>query len=365
MTDLSTFDPAADAFQQCPFRHYELMRDESPVLEFDGASVGRPGERVFAVSRYEDVERVLYDWRTFSSRFGSPAAKPSPELKRRLLEVAEAGWPNVSTMLTEDPPSHTRYRRLVSKAFTPSRIRGLSPEIEAICQELVAEFDTPAIDFLHGFAVPLPVRAVAVVLEVPDTRQADFKRWADSSIAAIGRQITDDDRVGAEHDIVQQQQYFAAELQDRIETPRDDFLSALTQAELNPEDGVEGGPLSMAEMLSIIRQIQVAGSETTTGLLCDLMLMLEGQDEAWSRMREDVGFTAQVVEEGLRIASPNQGLFRITTADTEIAGVRIPAGSTIWVMFGSANRDEREFLDPDDFTPDRPNVAGHVAFGKG
>lgn len=366
MSDLDSFDPAADSFQQCPFPQYEALRNECPAYEFDGAAIGRPGERVFAVSRHEDVDRILHDWRTFSSRFGSPAAKPSPELRARLLEVAEEGWPNVSTMLTEDPPSHTRYRRLVSKAFTPSRVGKLSLEIEAICQELAAGFESePRIDFLLQFAVPLPVRAVAVVLEVPDTRQADFKRWADSSVAAIGRRITDDERVAAERDIVEQQDYFASELEDRLASPRHDFLTALTQAELTPDDEIEGGRLSMAEMLSIIRQIQVAGSETTTGLLCDLMVMLEGRTDIWDRIRGDVDFTASIVEEGLRIASPNQGLFRIVTTDTDIGGVPVPAGSTIWVMFGSANRDERTFPDATKLMPDRPNLAAHMAFGKG
>ena len=366
MSALDGFDPTSESFQQCPFPQYAALRDESPVHEFDGAALGRPGERVFAVSRYEDVDRVLHDWRTFSSRFGSPAALPSPALKARLQELYKEGWPPLSTMLTEDPPSHTRYRRLVSKAFTPSRIRKLDPEIRAICRELVAEFDGAThVDFLRRFAVPLPVRAVAVVLEVPDSRQDDFKRWADSSVAAIGRQISDDQRVEAERDIIEQQHYFASELQDRIDAPRDDFLTALTQAELTPDDEVEGGPLSIAEMLSIIRQIQVAGSETTTGLLCDLMVLLADRPDVWERIRTDEDFTVRVVEEGLRLASPNQGLFRIVTTDTEIAGVPIPAGATIWVLFGSANRDDNTFPDAEAMDTERHNLAAHMAFGKG
>jgi cytochrome P450 len=366
VTDAVVFDATDDAVVQCPYPHYREMRDRAPVLELDGAAFGRPGERIFAVSRHADVKRILHDPTTFSSRFGSPAAKPSPELLDRLRSVIADGWPNVPTMLTVDPPAHTRYRRLVSMAFTPKRVNLLAPAIETICEDLVEGFArAPRVDFLTKFAVPLPVRAVAVILEVPETRQADFKRWADSSVAAIGRSISDDERVAAELDIVEQQQYFASELEARRVEPRDDFLTDLLTAELTPDDDVEGGPLDMAEMLSIIRQIQVAGSETTASLMADLMVLLADHPDEWERLKADPSYATAVVEEGLRWASPNQGLFRIVTADTEIAGTPIPAGSTLWVMYGSADHDDRLFDEPEEFRPDRAGLSNHIAFGHG
>ncbi len=366
VTDSITFDATDDSVVQCPYPHYREMREHAPVLELDGAPFGRPGERIFAVSRHSDVKRILHDPTTFSSRFGSPAAKPSPELLARLKSVIADGWPNVPTMLTVDPPAHTRYRRLVSMAFTPKRVNLLAPAIETICEDLVDGFGrAPRVDFLRKFAVPLPVRAVAVILEVPETRQADFKRWADSSVAAIGRTISDDERVAAELDIVEQQQYFASELEARRAAPRDDFLTDLLTAELTPDDGVEGGPLDMAEMLSIIRQIQVAGSETTASLMADLMVLLAEHPDEWERLKADPSYATAIVEEGLRWASPNQGLFRIVTADTEIAGTPIAAGSTLWVMYGSADHDDRLFDDPEAFRPDRPGLSNHIAFGHG
>jgi cytochrome P450 len=361
-----TFDATDDALVQCPYEHYRTMRDDAPALELDGAAFGRPGERIFAVSRYDDVKRVLHDPITFSSRFGTPAAKPSAELAARLREVSAEGWPNVSTMLTEDPPSHTRYRRLVSMAFTPRRVALLEPAIRTICDDLVAGFDqAPRIDFMDRFAVPLPVAAVAVILQVPDTHRDEFKRWADSSVAAIGQAISDDERVAAERDIVAQQHYFARELDKRRTAPHDDFLTDLINAELAPDDDVEGGPLDTAEMLSIIRQIQVAGSETTASLLADLMCQLAAQPEQWDQLKRDPSRAGRIVEEGLRWASPNQGLYRIVTADTEIAGTVIPAGSTLWVMYGSADHDDRIFDDPEAFRPDRDALNKHVAFGHG
>jgi cytochrome P450 len=365
-----TFDAADDAVVQCPYPHYRNMRDEAPVLELDGAQFGRPGDRIFAVSRHDDVKRILHDTTTFSSRFGSPAALVTPELRARLKEVVADGWPNVSTMLTEDPPVHTRYRKLVSRAFTPRRIKQLEPQIQAICDDLVDGFKGEArVDFMKQFAVPLPVRAVAAVLEVPDDRQAEFKKWADSSVAAIGKIISDDERVAAERDIIEQQHYFAGEIEQRRSEPRDDFLTDLLNAELPPEDSddekVDGHPLDMAEMLSIIRQIQVAGSETTASLVADLMVQLAANPDEWERLKADPDRAALVVEEGLRWASPNQGLFRIVTADTVIADTPVSAGSTVWVMYGSADHDDRVFERPEDFRPDRPNLNQHIAFGHG
>lgn len=361
-----TFDATDDGVVQCPYPHYREMRDEAPVLELDGAMFGRPDERIFAVSRYDDVKRILHDPTTFSSRFGTPAFKPSAELLARLREAGKDGWPNVSTMLTEDPPSHTRYRRLVSMAFTPRRVALLEPTIRRICDELVAGFDrAPRIDFLSTFAVPLPVAAVAAILEIPDTHRDEFKKWADSSVAAIGKPISDDERVAAERDIVEQQRYFAGEIEARRSDPRDDFLTDLVNAELPADDDVEGGPLTMAEMLSIIRQIQVAGSETTTSLLADVMVLLAEHPDQWARLQDDPERATLVVEEGLRWASPNQGLYRIVTADTEVAGTPIPQGSTVWVMYGSADHDDRMFADPESFDPDREGVRGHLAFGHG
>lgn len=361
------FDPADEAVQQCPYPHYERLRTEAPVHLVPGDALGRPGEDVYVVSRHADIVAVLRDWGTFSSRFGSPAALPSPQLLARLKEVDAHGWPNLSTMLTEDPPSHTRYRSLVSKAFTPRRVRELEPRIREICDELVDSFgDGGPIDFVRLFAVPLPVRAVAEILEVPDDQQDEFKAWADASVAAIGRAISDDERVEAQKLIVQQQHWFADQIEKRRVEPRDDFLTALSNARLGADDDVEGEPLSMAEMLSIIRQIQVAGSETTTSLLAEIMVLVGRAPEQWAALRADpAGRAAAVVEEGLRVSSPNQGLYRIATRDTEIAGVAIPRGATLWVSFGSADHDGEVFPDPERFDPDRDDLRAHVAFGIG
>lgn len=364
--DLDQFDPQSDAFQQSPYDHYAAMRSNRPVLELDGEPLGRPGETVYCVSRHADVLTVLLDPDSYSSRFGSAGFIPDPELQRKLSEISAKGWPRIDTMLTEDRPVHTRYRSLVSKAFTPRMVSAQEPRVRALCEQLVDAWNGhERVDFIRDFAVPVPVTAVAYVLDVPDDRQADFKRWADQSVAAIGRVISDEERLDSQRAIVEQQHWFAEQIEKRRVQPSDDFLSNLLNARLTSEDEIEGEPLSMSEMLSIIRQIQVAGSETTTSLLADAMVCLARRPDLWKQMREEPSFVSKVVEEALRHASPNQGLFRVATRDCEIQGVEIAEGSVIWVMFGSANRDERVFEDPAAFDPTRRNLSEHVALGKG
>jgi len=366
MTDVTAFDPRLDEVQQCPFPHYAALRHGPPVHELPGEWVGRRGEQVFAVSRFDLVTQVLTDWHTFSSKFGSSQAIPSEDVLMRVREIMAKGWPRPATMLTADPPVHTRFRRLVSKAFTSRRVQDLAPDILRICEGLVDGFEGTTIDIIPSFCVPIPTSTVAIALGVPAERFSDFKRWADASVAPIGRQLDMDGWIGFAEGVVELQQYFAGEFEYRKDHPQDDLLTALLNARLDPADDIEGGPLEMAELLSIVQQLQVAGSETTASLIADAVVMLDREPGEWARLAAEPERAGRVVEECLRLASPNQGLFRIVTTDTELGGVHIAKGSTLWVLYGSANRDESMFgPDPDAFDVDRERVQQHVAFGKG
>ncbi len=360
------FDPSTDDVQQCPFPHYAALRRGPAVHAIDGAGVGRPGRTVYAVSRYDLVTQVLGDWRTFSSKFGTSQSTPPPEIVPIVQEIMQRGWPRPATMLTADPPVHTRYRRLVSKAFTAHRVAALGPDILRICERLVDAFDGDVVDLIPAFCVPIPTSAVALALGVPEERYADFKRWADASISPIGRQLDEAGWRAFAEGVVELQQYFAAEFDARRLAPRDDLLTALLDARLEPTDEVQGGPLDMPELLSVVQQLQVAGSETTASLIADAVVLLAQHPDEWERMAVDPDHAGVVVEEALRLASPNQGLFRVVTTDTELDGVPLAAGSYLWVLFASANRDEGAYGDDAaEFVADRAPEHPHVAFGKG
>jgi cytochrome P450 len=359
--DLSTFNPFDADTLQCPFPHYAQMRDEQPVMLLE--SMG-----MYLVTRHDLVLKVIRDVETYSSMFGG-ASMPLPSDDRaKMAEVMADGYPRVPTMLTADMPDHTRYRRLVSKAFTPKVIAELEPVIRAITTRLIDSWiDDPSIEFVTQFGVPLPVEVIAHALNVPDSRLADFKRWSDDSIAGIGTEISLDKRLEAERGVNEYQHYFAAEFERRKTDPQDDLLTALLQARIDDDDPdvTDKRPLDMPEMLSIVQQLLVAGNETTTKLLTETMRLLAENPDQWAGLKENPDRAPAVIEEALRLSTPTQGMFRIATRDHDLDGVHIPKGSRLVIVFASANRDEALYDDPDAFDPDRDNLRDHLAFGKG
>ena len=366
LADFGLFDPAV---QQCPHAYYARMQQEAPVFE-----AAMPGSELYLITRYDDVVEVVRDTDTFSSRFDTSSNLTS-ELAERMAELyrAEGGYPPVRTMLTADPPAHTRFRRLISKAFTPKVVADLEPTIRDIVtgliDEMLAATDGSSLDFVQAFAVPLPVTVIAKALNVPDDRLADFKRWSDASIAGIGTNISIDQRLEAEREVIEYQKYFAHQLESRRTSPQDDLLTNLLNARINrDEDGIdaaEADHLTMAEMLSIIQQLLVAGNETTTKMLTEMMRLLGDHPGEWQQLREDPKRASSIVEETLRLSTPVQGMFRVVRHDTAVAGVDIPAGARAVVMYSAANRDPSVFDEPQSFCPGRGGATDHLAFGRG
>jgi cytochrome P450 len=357
--DLDHFNPFDAAIQQCPFPYYRAMQQAGAVFPVAGTDL-------YLVTRHELILPILRDPKTFSSRFVTGEAARGPVVEK-LQEIVSRGWPNVPTMLTSDPPQHTRYRGTVAPYFTPRTIAGLRGPVEAIVQRLIDRWiGDGQVELVTAFAVPLPVEVIAHVLNVPVDRLDDFKRWSDDSIAAIGAVISDERRLEAQEGIVEFQHYFAEQLERRRAAPEGDLLSDLVQAEVDTDHGGRR-PLEMAEMLSIVQQLLVAGNETTTKALTEGVRLLAEHPEQWEKLRADPpGRAPLVTEEVLRLAAPTQGMFRVVTEDTEIDGEPVPKGARVVVVYAGANRDPKVWGDdPDDFDPDRPNLKDHLAFGKG
>ena len=362
MTDtLATFNPFDPTTLQCPFPHYAQMRDEAPVLFVDKLGL-------YLVTRHDLVMEVLRDPQTYSSLFGSTGMPMAKEDRARMAEVLAEGFPRVATMLTADQPEHTRYRRLVSKAFHPAAIAALEPVIRRVTiQAIDSWINNGSIEFVREFGIPLPVEVIAHALNVPPERLADFKRWSDDSIAGIGTILTLDQRIAAERGVNEYQRYFAEQIDLRRIDPRDDLLTNLLNARVDSDDPDvdDKRPLDMPEMLSIVQQLLVAGNETTTKMLTEMMRLLGENPDQWELLKQDPSRIDRVVEETLRLSTPTQGMFRIVTADVNLGGVDIPAGSRLVIVFSSANRDEELYDLPDQFDPDRDNLRQHLAFGKG
>jgi cytochrome P450 len=359
--DLATFNPFDSDTLQCPFPHYAQMREEQPVMQIEGLGM-------YLVTRHDLVMQILRDPATYSSMFGGASMPLSSEARAKMAEVMAEGYPRVPTMLTADMPDHTRYRRLVSKAFTPKVIAELEPVIRAITTKLIDSWiDDPSIEFVTQFGVPLPVEVIAHALNVPESRMADFKRWSDDSIAGIGTDISLEQRLEAEHGVNEYQHYFAGEFERRMTEPQDDLLTALLQARIDDDDPevTDKRPLDMAEMLSIVQQLLVAGNETTTKLITNMANRFASEPGLQSTIDADRTLIPSFVEEALRFEAPVQGLYRQAKHEVTIDGATIPAGEHVWVVYAAGNRDADKFERPNDFEPSRENAREHLSFGNG
>lgn len=367
MTDLTDLDPFDRQFIACPFPTYAMLREEQPVVHVPH------GKGFWLVTRHDLVREIVADTATFSSQVGSLGlVPPSPELMAELKRIAPRIGNEVPTLLTLDPPGHTRNRRLISRAFAPVAVRAYESLAQQFCRELIASFPGGAsFDFVRSFAVPLPVRVIARGLDVPDDRVDDFKRWSDAAVAPIGARLTDAEMIASVLGSAAMRAFILEQIaRKRAEPGGADVLANLVDARLSDAETSDlgtatGRQLSDDEIVSIVRQLLVAGNETTTNLLTQAMVRFHDEPEWWGRMRDDPSIIPNVVEELLRIITPSGVNQRKTTRPVTLGGVTIPAGENVLVVYLSANHDERVFPDPERFDPTRPNHGDHFAFGRG
>jgi cytochrome P450 len=371
-TDPST-PPAFDVFDpefiRCPFDGYHELRDRAPAIHVP------EGKGFWLVTDHELVREVVADVERFSSESGPLGSTfPSAAAMARMAEITPPeGVPGrVATLLTLDPPGHTRNRKLVSRAFTPASVRRYEELTRSICRELIDEWvDGEETDFVSTFAVPLPVRVIARALDVPDDRVDDFKRWSDASVAPIGADLSDDDWVDVQGEVLELAAYIQTQIdRKRAAGPAEDIMSKLVHARLDEAEVAElGGEtrlgLSDDEIQSIVRQLLVAGNETTTNLLTQSMVLLSNESQWWERMHEDPAAVPMVVEEALRYISPSAVNQRATTCDVDFHGVTIPAGDIVLVCYLAADHDPAVFPRPETFDPGRANLGDLLAFGRG
>ncbi len=318
-----------------PYPAYQAMRDQTPV---HSASFG-PGQGLrgaWILMRHDDVYGALRDHETFASGF-----------------PAGGGPGGVSMVLiNDDPPRHTRFRKLVNKAFTPRRIAELEPWITGVADELLAEVGPGETDVVSNYTIPLPVKVIARLLGIPGEEYRTFKSWTDS---VLNFDSGGPDRMQKVFEMVT---YFGKMAAARREHGAEDLITALVEAE------VEGEALQDSEVLGFCILLLIAGNETTTNLMGNMLNVLAERPALWAQLRDDRSLVPIVIEETLRFESPVQFLFRRTTRDTEVSGVTIPEGQSVLPFVGAANRDPSEFPDPDEFRLDR-DLHNHVAFGMG
>ena len=266
-------------------------------------------------------------------------------------------YASTKSIISIDPPAHTRLRQLVTGPFRPAAIAALEPELrkiaEGLVDELVAANRAGEADLVTHLAVPLPVIAIARMLAIPSERYPEFRHWSDHSVADLAGLDVDPAVVKqARRDMMQ---FFLDLVTERRRSPGDDLISAIVSG---PE------PLDDEFAVAFCFTLLVAGNETTTNLIGNAMLALLAHPDEAEQLWADPRLVPSALEEALRYDPPAQSNIRRAAIDTTVAGHDIPAGSLVVQLIGSANRDPRKFPDPDRFNITRSS-RDHLSFGNG
>lgn len=348
--DRLEFDPTSPAQREDPFTVLAQARREQPV--FFAEPLG-----LWVVTRHEDVLTVLKDHRTYSSA-GALKSSPTPH-PPEVAEVLAEGYPDMPYIIELDPPIHDRIRGLVARAFTPRRIAELEPRTREIARELIDGFAADgSAEIVEAFAWPLPLRVLGELFGFPQEDLEAIHRLGTDWLL-LQQELPTEEQVAHAKGVVDLQRYCVAAVEDRAERPTDDLLGALVRANAESED-----PLTVVEIAGLPLDLMVAGHVTVTRAIGSTLWRMFG-DERLRAHLADPDRVAQAVEEILRLESPAQGLFRVTTREVELGGVLLPEGARVMAHFASANRDARAFADPDEYCPERGDVGRHLAFGKG
>lgn len=323
-----------------PYPVYRYLRDQSPVryVSIPASASAGMATPVWAwgLLKYTDVYNALRDHETFSSE-NPMAGQFGPKL----------------ALIQDDPPRHTRFRRLVNKAFTLKRVETLAPWIANVANTLLDEVEQGPADIVEAYTIPLPVKVIARLLGIPGEDYATFKRWSDAFLSTVSVQAAE--RMTNIQEMVT---YFGQMAAARRSQGAEDLITALVEA------NIEGESLQDWEILGFCILLLIAGNETTTNLIGNILNVLVDRPDLWRQLRTDRSLVETVIEETLRYESPVQRLFRTAARDVEVSGARIAKGDRVTIFYGAANRDPSTFPNPDEFRLDR-DLRNHVAFGMG
>lgn len=340
--------PSAD-INQCPFAYYEALRDEAPIYRL-------PHRDEYVVSSHEDVYYITRHPELFSN-------------KHSVIE--RSGWVRAATpadrerdypcgIVNSDPPAHTWKRRLAFEMFKPARLRKQEPMIRAHVAAQIDRFiDRGEVEFVEEFAAPLPGRVILSLFGLSQDHLAKTLEW--SAYDGMGSRFNSPEHQAAAAASILSVSNFMRELVlSRLDSPGDDDLSLHIQRHIEHE-----GKLDLDSLVAETAQLFLGGTQTTKHLMTSLMMLLIQNPGQMELARADGSLLKAAIEEALRLESPVQFSLRLCVKDTEIRGVRIPAGAQLLLLWGSANRDSAVFIHPDRYDVMRNNVREHMAFGNG
>jgi cytochrome P450 len=338
------YDPYDEAIHLDPYPVFKRLRDEAPLYYNDRYDF-------YAVSRFEDCERAAVDRDTFLS--GKGVLLETIQAVRRGEYQIPPG-----TLIMEDPPVHGIYRSLLARLFTPKQINGLDDKVRAFCERRLDEArETGRFDFVADLGLQLPMRVISMLLGIPEADQEKIRDHFEASMRSNPGEVPEVSQMSLTGAM------FGEYVDWRYEHPSDDVMTQLITAEFTDEHGVRR-TLTRNEVLTYLTVLAGAGNETTNRLFGWMGLLLGEHPDARRELVDDRSLMRNAIEEVLRYEGVAQILARYVGTDVEIHGVTIPAGSAMLMLTGSANRDERQFEDPDRFDIHR-KIPHHLSFGYG
>lgn len=329
------YDPFDYRTQDDPYPIYRRLRDESPVFH-------NTTHDFYALSRYEDVQGAVRDFKTYTSAQGTS------------LEELKA---QVDYLINTDPPVHTRLRHLISGLFTPAKVAPLENAVRDMARDLLAPHLAKGnIDILSEFAARLPMAIICRLLGFRPEDEDQLRHWTDTVVHRDEGVFSMPD-AGMEATL-KLYEYFNAEIAARAQgASREDIVGLLVDAK-------DAGKIDNDGLLGYIYILSIAGNETTTKLIGNICYQLHRHPEQFAEVLADRSLIPQLVEETMRFDGPTQMMARTTTRDVELHGKIIPAGKKVALIFTSGNRDERHYVDAEAFDIYR-KPRDHLGFGGG
>jgi cytochrome P450 len=343
---LTTADVNFDMYDReiyaSPYAVYRRLRDEAPLYYNEAY-------KFFAVSRFDDVSRVLSERDQFISGKGG------------VYNVVIAGIDMPAGLfIFEDPPGHTIHRALVSRLFTPRAVSRIEPQIRELFSQVTKSVaGEPRFDFMRDYAHKLPIRVIGMLLGLPESDHAQLQAVFHRNM----NQNTAETVGGALDGIIETAAWFTEYLDWRVEHPTDDLMTQLLNLEFEDETGTTR-VLTRDELVTYLTLITGAGSDTTATAIGWAASLLSAHPDQRRMLREDPSLLGNAVEEVLRFEPPSYHIARTVAEDVEIQGETVPAGSIIVTLPASANRDERHYPDGDVFDITRtPGQTFTFSFG--
>lgn len=351
------FQPLSQQGFANPYGYYKMLRDRYPVYKM-------PGKDFYILSRHDDICAACLDTDTFSSKLveiivtGKP--KPASRTSRTAVErLGDWGLIPLDVMALQDPPMHTVERKIGHAGFNARFVKSLEGEVTQLCREMMDGFmHCGNVEFIQEFAWKLPMRLVIRLMGLPESDFEQIKAWCVKGIESLSGVATRPDLVEIGASNAPFMRYLWRHYLKARNKPQDNFTGLL-------QNMVKEGTITDQQAVSMIFQLLIAGSDSSASSMGNAIRMLAQNPGIEAELRANPERINDFIEEVFRCESAFQGHFRVTTRPVTLHGVTIPADSRVFLLWASANRDERFWEKPDEFSMNRSNGKKHLTFGHG